>query len=229
VCLEISLAKVSPDARLDRACLLGCGITTGIGAVLNTAKVEAGASVAVFGLGAVGLAAITGAKMAGATRILAIDINPSKFPLAESMGATECVNPKDHPERPIQDVLVELTGGGLDYTFECIGNVATMRAALEACHKGWGVSVIAGVAAAGKEISTRPFQLVTGRVWKGTAFGGYKSRSGVPGLVEAYMRGEINVDSFVTHEMQLDAINDAFKLLHDGKAIRSIIHLGKIE
>lgn len=229
VALEISIAKVSPEARLDRACLLGCGITTGIGAVVNTAKVEAGASVAVFGLGAVGLAVITGAKMAGAKRIIAVDINPSKFELAKSFGATECVNPLDHGEKPIQQVLVEMTDGGLDYTFEAIGNVNTMRAALEACHKGWGESVIIGVAAAGKEISTRPFQLVTGRVWRGTAFGGVKSRDGVPVLVERYMKGEINVDSFVTHEMGLDKINDAFTLMHEGKAIRSIIHLADQE
>eukprot|EP00479_Gromia_sphaerica_P011234 TRINITY_DN5468_c0_g1_i1.p1 TRINITY_DN5468_c0_g1~~TRINITY_DN5468_c0_g1_i1.p1 ORF type:complete len:364 (-),score=114.19 TRINITY_DN5468_c0_g1_i1:155-1246(-) len=205
---EISIAKINVDARLDRACLLGCGITTGIGAVLNTMKVEEGANVAVFGLGAVGLSVIQGAKIAKAARILAVDINPKKFELAKKLGATECVNPKDY-DKPIQNVIVDLTDGGVDYSFEAIGNVNTMRAALECCHKGWGESCIIGVAGAGQEISTRPFQLVTGRVWRGTAFGGTKGRSGVPPLVEKYMAGDIDVDSFCTHDMPLADINKA--------------------
>jgi S-(hydroxymethyl)glutathione dehydrogenase / alcohol dehydrogenase len=220
---EIAVAKISEKAPLEKVCLLGCGITTGIGAVLNTAKVEPGATVAVFGLGGVGLSAIQGATMAKAGRIIAIDINPDKFELAKQMGATDTVNPKDHGA-PIQEVIVEMTHGGVDYSFECVGNVKLMRAALECCHKGWGESVIVGVAGAGQEISTRPFQLVTGRVWRGTAFGGCKGRSQLPGMVEQYMDGEIKVDEFITHTMPLDQINKAFDLMHEGKSIRSVVH-----
>jgi S-(hydroxymethyl)glutathione dehydrogenase/alcohol dehydrogenase len=220
---EISVAKISSKAPLEKVCLLGCGITTGIGAVLNTAKVEAGATVAVFGLGGVGLSAIQGAMMAKASRILAIDINPDKFELAMQMGATDTVNPNDH-SGPIQEVIVEMTNGGVDYSFECIGNVDLMRAALECCHKGWGESVIVGVAGAGKEICTRPFQLVTGRVWRGTAFGGCKGKSQLPGMVDQYMDGGIKVDEFITHTMGLEDINKAFDLMHEGKSIRSVIH-----
>lgn len=220
---DVSVAKVNPSAPLDKICLLGCGIPTGLGAVLNTAKVEKGSSVAVFGLGTVGLAVCEGARIAGASRIIGVDQDPSKFLLAAKFGATEFVNPKDH-EKPIQEVLVEMTDGGLDYTFECIGNVKIMRAALEACHKGWGTSVIIGVAG-GEEISTKPFQLVTGRVWKGTAFGGYKSRSQVPELVEKYLNNEIMVDEYITHNLPLESINTAFDLLHSGKAIRAVIHM----
>ena len=220
---EISVAKVRQEAPLEKVCLLGCGITTGIGAVLNTAKVEPGATVAVFGLGGVGLSAIQGAMMAKAGRIVAIDINEGKFELAKQMGATDCVNPNDH-SAPIQEVIVELTNGGVDYSFECIGNVNLMRAALECCHKGWGESVIVGVAGAGQEICTRPFQLVTGRVWRGTAFGGTKGRSQLPGMVDQYMSGDIKVDEFITHTMPLEDINKAFDLMHEGKSIRSVIH-----
>jgi S-(hydroxymethyl)glutathione dehydrogenase/alcohol dehydrogenase len=208
---------------LPEIALLGCGITTGIGAVLNTAKVEPGATVAVFGLGGVGLSAIQGATMAKASRILAVDINPDKFELATQMGATDTVNPKDH-DAPIQEVIVDMTDGGVDYSFECVGNVSLMRAALECCHKGWGESVIIGVAGAGQEISTRPFQLVTGRVWRGTAFGGCKGRSQLPGMVDQYMNGEIRVDEFITHTMPLEDINTAFDLMHEGKSIRSVVH-----
>lgn len=220
---EIALAKVNPAAPLEEVCLLGCGVTTGMGAVVNTAKVEPGSSVAVFGLGGIGLSAIIGAVMAGATRILAIDINESKFELARQLGATDCINPKQH-DRPIQDVIVELTDGGVDYSFECIGNVDVMRSALECCHKGWGESVIIGVAGAGQEISTRPFQLVTGRVWRGSAFGGVKGRSELPQYVERYLAGEFKLSDFITHTMALDNINDAFDLMHAGKSIRSVIH-----
>jgi S-(hydroxymethyl)glutathione dehydrogenase / alcohol dehydrogenase len=220
---EISLARVSKKAPLEKICLLGCGITTGIGAVINTAKVEPGATVAVFGLGGVGLSAIQGATMAKAGRIIAIDINEDKFELARQMGATDTVNPKDH-SAPIQEVIVEMTNGGVDYSFECVGNVNLMRAALECCHKGWGESVIVGVAGAGQEISTRPFQLVTGRVWRGTAFGGTRGKSQLPGMVEQYMNGEIKVDEFITHTMPLEDINKAFDLMHEGKSIRTVIH-----
>lgn len=220
---EIAVAKISDSAPLEKVCLLGCGITTGIGAVLNTAKVEAGATVAVFGLGGVGLSAIQGAAMARAGRIIAIDINPDKFEMATQFGATDCVNPADH-SAPIQEVIVDLTDGGVDYSFECIGNVNLMRAALECCHKGWGESVIVGVAGAGQEICTRPFQLVTGRVWRGTAFGGTKGRSQLPGMVEQYMAGEIKVDECITYTMPLDDINRAFDLMHEGKSIRSVVH-----
>lgn len=219
---EISVARVNPAAPLDKVCLLGCGITTGIGAVRNTAKVEPGSTVAVFGLGGIGLSVIQGAVMAGAERIVAVDLNEAKFEMARQMGATDCVNPSEYDD-PIQDVLVELTDGGVDYSFECIGNVQTMRAALECCHKGWGESVIIGVAGAGEEISTRPFQLVTGRVWKGTAFGGVKGRSELPGYVEEYMAGDIKVDEMITYSLPLEEINTAFDYLHEGKAIRSVI------
>ena len=220
---EIAVAKVNASAPLEKVCLLGCGITTGIGAVLNTAKVEAGATVAVFGLGGVGLSAIQGATMARAGRIVAIDINPDKFELATQLGATDTVNPKDY-DAPIQDVIVELTDGGVDYSFECIGNVELMRAALECCHKGWGEATIIGVAGAGQEISTRPFQLVTGRVWRGSAFGGCKGRSELPGMVDQYLDGDIKIDEFITYTMPLEDINRAFDLMREGQSIRSVIH-----
>ncbi len=220
---EIAVAKISPKAPLEKVCLLGCGITTGIGAVLNTAKVEKGSVVAIFGLGGVGLGAIQGAVMAGAERIFAIDVNPDKEEFARSLGATDFVNPKDH-DASIQEVVVELTDGGVDYSFECVGNVELMRSALECCHKGWGESVIIGVAGAGQEINTRPFQLVTGRVWRGSAFGGVKGRSQLPGYVDQYLSGELKVDEFITYTMPLEEINNAFDLMHEGKSIRSVIH-----
>lgn len=223
VVAEVSLAKVPKDAPLEKICLLGCGVTTGIGAVLNTAKVEEGATVAIFGLGGIGLAAIIGAKMAKASRIIAIDINPDKFAIARELGATDCVNPKEH-DKPIQDVIIEMTDGGVDYSFECVGNVQLMRAALECSHKGWGESVIIGVAGAGQEISTRPFQLVTGRVWRGSAFGGVKGRTELPSYVAKAQSGEIPLDTFITHTMGLEDINKAFDLMHEGKSIRSVIH-----
>jgi len=219
---EISLAKINPAAPLDKVCLLGCGITTGIGAVLNTAKVTPGSSVAVFGLGGIGMSVIQGAVMAKAGRIVAVDMNPEKFEMARALGATDFVNPKDY-DRPIQEVIVELTDGGVDYSFECIGNVNVMRSALECCHKGWGESIIIGVAGAGQEIATRPFQLVTGRVWRGSAFGGVKGRSQLPGYVDRYMRGEIKIDEMVSAVMPLEKINEAFDLMHEGKVIRSVI------
>ena len=223
VVAEVSLAKINPAAPLEKVCLLGCGVTTGLGAVHKTAKVKAGDSVAVFGLGGIGLAVIQGAVQAKAGRILAIDTNPGKFELATAMGATDCINPKDH-DRPIQDVIVAMTDGGVDFSFECIGNVDVMRAALECCHKGWGESVIIGVAGAGQEISTRPFQLVTGRVWRGCAFGGVKGRTELPGMVEQAMAGTINLDPFITHELPLERINEAFDLMHAGRSIRTVIH-----
>ena len=223
---EISLAKVNPKAPLEEVCLLGCGVTTGMGAVMNTAKVEAGDTVAIFGLGGIGLSAVIGAAMAKASRIIAIDINESKFDLAKKLGATDCINPKKI-DGPIQDYIVELTDGGVDYSFECIGNVNVMRQALECCHKGWGQSVIIGVAGSGQEISTRPFQLVTGRVWRGTAFGGVKGRSELPDYVERYLQGEFKLDDFITHTMGLEAINEAFDLMHSGESIRSVIHFNK--
>ncbi|MDF1628533.1 MAG: S-(hydroxymethyl)glutathione dehydrogenase/class III alcohol dehydrogenase [Alcanivoracaceae bacterium] len=223
VVAEVSLAKINPDAPHEKVCLLGCGVTTGIGAVHNTAKVKQGDTVAVFGLGGIGLAVVQGAKQAKAGRIIAIDTNPAKFELATQMGATDCVNPKDH-DKPIQEVIVDMTDGGVEFSFECIGNVNVMRAALECCHKGWGESIIIGVAGAGQEISTRPFQLVTGRVWRGSAFGGVKGRSQLPGMVEQSMRGEIQLDPFVTHTMELEDINKAFDLMHEGKSIRTVIH-----
>eukprot|EP00850_Spirogloea_muscicola_P000527 SM000002S05607 [mRNA] locus=s2:1177811:1180595:- [translate_table: standard] len=222
---EVSVAKIDPAAPLDKICLLGCGIPTGLGAVWNTAKVEAGASVAIFGLGTIGLAVAEGAKAAGASRIIGVDIDPRKFERAKDFGCNEFVNPKDHGEKPIQEVIVDLTDGGVDYSFECIGNVNVMRAALECCHKGWGTSVIIGVAAAGKEISTRPFQLVTGRTWKGTAFGGFKSRTQVPELVKKYLNKEIKVDEYITHNFPLADINKAFDLLHEGQCLRAVIHM----
>jgi len=220
---EISLAKINKAAPLEEVCLLGCGVTTGMGATVNAAKVQPGDSVAVFGLGGIGLSAIIGAQMAGAGRILAIDLNEKKFELAKQLGATDCINPKDH-DKPIQDVIVEMTDGGVEWSFECIGNVNVMRSALECCHKGWGESVIIGVAGAGQEISTRPFQLVTGRVWRGTAFGGVKGRSQLPDYVERYLAGEFKLSDFITHTMKLEDINEAFDLMHEGESIRSVIH-----
>lgn len=220
---EISLAKIPATAPLEKVCLLGCGVTTGIGAVINTAKVQPGNTVAVFGLGGIGLSAIIGAVKAKAGRILAIDINPAKFEIARQLGATDCLNPKDYA-CPIQDVIVDLTEGGVDFSFECIGNVQLMRAALESCHKGWGESVIIGVAGAGQEIATRPFQLVTGRVWRGSAFGGVRGRTELPSYVDMAERGEIPLDTFITHTMGLEDINKAFDLMHEGKSIRSVIH-----
>ena len=223
VVAEVSLAKVNPEANPEHTCLLGCGVTTGIGAVHNTANVQEGDSVAVFGLGAIGLAVIQGAVQAKAGRIIAIDLNPAKFELARQMGATDCVNPKDY-DRPIQEVIVEMTGWGVDHSFECIGNVEVMRAALECAHRGWGQSVIIGVAGAGQEISTRPFQLVTGRKWMGTAFGGVKGRTELPGMVEDAMKGEIKLEPFVTHTLPLERINEAFELMEKGESIRTVIH-----
>jgi len=223
---EISLAKVNKEAPLEEVCLLGCGVTTGMGAVLNTAKVQEGDTVAIFGLGGIGLSAIIGARMAGASRIIGIDINESKFDLAKQLGATDLVNPQ-HFDKPIQEVIVDMTDGGVDYSFECIGNVNVMRSALECCHKGWGESVIIGVAGAGQEISTRPFQLVTGRVWRGSAFGGVKGRSELPGIVERYLAGEFGLQEFITHTMALDEVNTAFDLMHEGKSIRTVIHMDR--
>ncbi len=222
VVAEVSLAKINPAANHEQVCLLGCGVTTGLGAVSNTAKVQPGDSVAVFGLGGIGLAVIQGARRAKAGRIIAVDTNPAKFELARHFGATDCVDPRAH-DKPIQQVIVEMTEWGVDHSFECIGNVKVMRAALECAHRGWGQSVIIGVAGAGQEISTRPFQLVTGRTWKGTAFGGVKGRSQLPGMVEAAMRGDIELAPFVTHTMPLSDINRAFDLMHEGKSIRSVI------
>ena len=220
---EVSLAVIPSDAPLEKVCLLGCGVTTGIGAVLNTAKVEEGATVAIFGLGGIGLAAIIGARMAKASRIIAVDINPAKFEVAHELGATDFINPKDY-DQPIQDVIIALTDGGVDYSFECVGNVQLMRAALECAHKGWGESVIIGVAGAGQEISTRPFQLVTGRVWRGSAFGGVKGRTELPSYVARAQQGEIPLDTFITHTMGLEQINQAFDLMHEGQSIRTVIH-----
>lgn len=220
---EISLAKINPEADLKEVCLLGCGVTTGMGAVTNAAKVKEGDTVAIFGLGGIGLSAVIGAVMAKASRIIGIDINEDKFALATRLGATDCINPQKI-DQPIQDYIVELTDGGVDYSFECIGNVDLMRSALECCHKGWGESVIIGVAGAGEEICTRPFQLVTGRVWRGTAFGGVKGRSELPEYVERYMNGEFKLSDFITHTMGLEDINKAFDLMHEGKSIRSVIH-----
>jgi S-(hydroxymethyl)glutathione dehydrogenase / alcohol dehydrogenase len=220
---EISLAKINPEANLKEVCLLGCGVTTGMGAVINTAKVKQGDTIAIFGLGGIGLSVVIGAVMAGAKRILVIDVNERKFELARQLGATDCINPKTI-EGSIQEYIVELTDGGVDFSFECIGNVEVMRSALECCHKGWGESVIIGVAGAGEEIRTRPFQLVTGRVWRGTAFGGVKGRSELPIYVERYMNGEFKLSDFITHTMPLEDINKAFDLMHEGKSIRSVIH-----
>ncbi len=219
---EIALAKIREDAPFDKVCYIGCGVTTGIGAVINTAKVEAGANVVVFGLGGIGLNVIQGARMVGADRIIGVDINPAKVPLAEKLGMTHFVNPAE-VEGDLVAYLVDLTNGGADYSFECIGDVKVMRQALECCHKGWGESVIIGVAGAGQEIATRPFQLVTGRVWRGTAFGGARGRTDVPKIVDWYMEGKINIDDLITHTMPLDDINKAFDLMHEGKSIRSVV------
>jgi S-(hydroxymethyl)glutathione dehydrogenase/alcohol dehydrogenase len=219
---EISLAKIREDAPFDKVCYIGCGVTTGIGAVINTANVEAGANVVVFGLGGIGLNVIQGAKLAGANMIVGVDLNPSRRALAEKFGMTHFVNPKE-AKGDLVPYLVNLTKGGADYSFECIGNVDVMRQALECCHKGWGVSVIIGVAGAGQEIRTRPFQLVTGRVWKGTAFGGAKGRRDVPKIVDWYMDGKINIDDLITHTLKLEDINKGFDLMHEGKSIRSVV------
>src|SRR5215831_15001335 len=219
---EIALARISQGAPLDKVCLLACGITTGIGAVWNTAKVQAGSTVAVFGLGGVGLSVVQGAALAKAQRIFAIDVNPAKFDFARKLGATDCLNSTTY-DCPIQEVIIELSGGGVDYSFECVGKVALMRAALECCHKGWGESTIIGVAGTGQEIATRPFQLVTGRVWRGSAFGGVKGRSQLPGYVERYLAGEIKVDELITHTMPHAEINRAFDLMQEGKSIRSVV------
>jgi S-(hydroxymethyl)glutathione dehydrogenase / alcohol dehydrogenase len=219
---EIALAKIREDAPFDKVCYIGCGVTTGIGAVINTAKVEAGANVVVFGLGGIGLNVIQGARLAGADMIVGVDVNPNKRALAEKFGMTHFVNPKE-VEGDLVACLVSLTRGGADYSFECIGNVDVMRQALECCHKGWGVSVIIGVAGAGQEIKTRPFQLVTGRVWKGTAFGGARGRRDVPKIVDWYMEKKINIDDLITHTLKLDDINRGFDLMHEGKSIRSVV------
>jgi S-(hydroxymethyl)glutathione dehydrogenase / alcohol dehydrogenase len=219
---EIALAKIRSDAPFDKVCYIGCGVTTGIGAVIFTAKVEAGANVVVFGLGGIGLNVIQGARMVGANKIVGVDLNPAREAIARQFGMTHFVNPKD-VEGDLVAHLVELTGGGADYSFECIGNVNTMRQALECCHRGWGQSIIIGVAGAGQEIATRPFQLVTGRVWKGTAFGGARGRTDVPKIVDWYMDRKINIDDLITHQMPLEKINDAFDLMHDGKSIRSVV------
>ena len=219
---EIALAKIREDAPFDKVCYIGCGVTTGIGAVINTAKVEPGANVVVFGLGGIGFNVIQGARLAGANMIVGVDLNPSRQALAEKFGMTHFVNPKEVRE-DLVPYLVNLTRGGADYSFECIGNVDVMRQALECCHKGWGVSVIIGVAGAGQEIKTRPFQLVTGRVWKGTAFGGAKGRRDVPKIVDWYMDGKINIDDLITHKLKLEDINKGFDLMHSGESIRSVV------
>ncbi|BAW96249.1 alcohol dehydrogenase, zinc-binding dehydrogenase family protein [[Synechococcus] sp. NIES-970] len=219
---EIALAKIRSDAPFDKVCYIGCGVTTGVGAVINTAKVEVGSKVIVFGLGGIGLNVIQGAKMVGADMIVGVDINPARKAIAEKFGMTHFVNPKE-VEGDLVPYLVDLTKGGADYTFECIGNVEVMRQALESCHKGWGVSTIVGVAGAGQEIRTRPFQLVTGRVWKGTAFGGARGRTDVPKIVDWYMEGKINIDDLITHTMPIERINEAFDLMHKGESIRSVV------
>jgi len=220
---EIALAKIREDAPFDKVCYIGCGVTTGLGAVMNTAKVQSGDNVIVFGLGGIGLNVIQGARMVGAEMIVGVDINPARKDIAEKFGMTHFVNP-DEVEGDLVPYLVDLTKGGADHSFECIGNVATMRQALECCHKGWGESTIIGVAGAGQEISTRPFQLVTGRVWRGTAFGGARGRSDVPEIVDWYMEGKINIDDLITHQMPLDDINKAFELMHSGESIRSVVN-----
>src|SRR5690349_10493471 len=219
---EIAVAKIRKDAPFGSACYVGCGVTTGIGAVLWTAKVEPGSTVVVFGLGGIGLNVIQGARMVGATQIVGVDINPAREAAGRALGMTHFVNPTDHGDKLVGH-LIELTGGGADYSFECVGNVKLMRQALECCHRGWGVSVIIGVAGAGQEISTRPFQLVTGRVWKGTAFGGARGRTDVPRIVDWYMEGKIDIDSLITHVMPLDRINHGFELMHRGESIRSVV------
>ena len=218
---EIALAKIRKDAPFDKVCYIGCGVTTGIGAVINTAKVEAGANCVVFGLGGIGLNVVQGLKMVGANIIVGVDINPSKRAMAEKFGITHFVDPKVVGGELVAH-LVELTGGGADYSFECIGDVAAMRAALECCHKGWGESIIIGVAGGGQEISTRPFQLVTGRVWRGTAFGGARGRTDVPKIVDWYMDGKINIDDLITHKVGIDDVNKAFDLMHEGVSIRTV-------
>ena len=218
---EIALARIRPDAPFDKVCYIGCGVTTGLGAVMNTAQVEPGANVAVFGLGGIGLNVIQGARIAGADRIIGVDVNPGKRPLAERFGMTDFLDP-GQVDDPVA-AIVDMTDGGVDYSFECIGNVDVMRQALECCHKGWGESIIIGVAGAGQEIATRPFQLVTGRVWRGTAFGGAKGRSDVPKIVDWYMDGKVNIDDLITHTMPLDDINTAFDLMHAGESIRSVV------
>jgi S-(hydroxymethyl)glutathione dehydrogenase/alcohol dehydrogenase len=220
---EIALAKIRKDAPFNKVCYIGCGVTTGIGAVVFEAKVEPGSTVVVFGLGGIGLNVIQGARMVGADRIIGVDVNEGKRPLAEKFGMTEFVNPKDMKPEDLAPHIVELTGGGADYSFECIGNTTTMRQALECCHKGWGESTIIGVAGAGQEISTRPFQLVTGRVWRGSAFGGARGRTDVPKIVDWYMDGKINIDDLITHKMPLSDINRAFDLMHEGESIRSVV------
>jgi len=219
---EIALAKIREDAPFDKVCYIGCGVTTGIGAVINTAKVEPGANVVVFGLGGIGLNVVQGARLAGADKIIGVDLNPRREALARKFGLTQFVNPAD-VKGDLVPHLVDLTGGGADYSFECIGNVDVMRQALECCHRGWGVSVIIGVAGAGQEIKTRPFQLVTGRVWKGTAFGGARGRTDVPRIVDWYMEGKINIDDLITHTLKLEDINSAFDLMHAGESIRSVV------
>ena len=218
---EIALAKIREDAPFDKVCYIGCGVTTGLGAVMNTAKVEAGANVAVFGLGGIGLNVVQGARLAGAERIIGIDLNPQRQALAEQFGMTDFVNPTEVAS--VVEAIVDLTDGGVDYSFECIGNTDVMRQALECCHKGWGESIIIGVAAAGREIATRPFQLVTGRVWRGTAFGGAKGRTDVPQIVDWYMDGRINIDDLITHTFKLDQINAGFDVMHEGESIRSVV------
>lgn len=218
---EIAVAKIREDAPFDKVCYIGCGVTTGIGAVAFTMGVEAGSTVAVFGLGGIGLNVIQGAKLVGATRIIGVDINADKVGLATKFGMTDFVNPTEHKD--VVSTLIDMTNGGVDYSFECIGNVNTMRQALECCHKGWGESCIVGVAGAGKEIATRPFQLVTGRSWRGTAFGGARGRTDVPRIVDWYMDGKINIDDLITHTMPLNEINNAFDLMHEGKSIRSVV------
>jgi S-(hydroxymethyl)glutathione dehydrogenase/alcohol dehydrogenase len=219
---EIALAKIREDAPFDKVCYIGCGVTTGIGAVINTAKVEPGANVVVFGLGGIGLNVIQGARLVGADKIVGVDLNPEREALGRKFGMTHFVNPSE-VDGDLVPYLVDLTGGGADYSFECIGNVNVMRQALECCHKGWGTSIIIGVAPAGAEISTRPFQLVTGRNWRGTAFGGAKGRTDVPKIVDWYMDGKINIDDLITHTMPLEEINTAFDLMHEGKSIRSVV------
>jgi S-(hydroxymethyl)glutathione dehydrogenase/alcohol dehydrogenase len=221
---EIALAKVRDDAPFDKICYIGCGVTTGIGAVIYTAKVEPGANVVVFGLGGIGLNVVQGARMAGADRIVGVDVNPAREALGRRFGMTHFVNPNDVAE--LAPHLVELTGGGADYSFECVGNVTLMRQALECCHRGWGVSVIIGVAGAGQEIATRPFQLVTGRVWKGSAFGGARGRTDVPKIVDWYMEKKIDIDSLITHKLPLERINEAFDLMHEGASIRTVVEFG---
>jgi S-(hydroxymethyl)glutathione dehydrogenase/alcohol dehydrogenase len=220
---EIALAKVREDAPFDKICYIGCGVTTGIGAVIYTAKVWPGANVVVFGLGGIGLNVIQGARMVGADKIIGVDLNPGKRAMAEKFGMTHFVNPDEVGRDKVVQALVDLTGGGADFSFECIGNVHTMRQALECCHRGWGESIVIGVAASGQEIATRPFQVVTGRVWKGTAFGGARGRTDVPKIVDWYMEGKINIDDLITHTLKLDEINTAFDLMHEGKSIRSVV------